>query len=60
MSDFQVVKYKKNKCNFEVLVKPQTVLKYKNGKLQIEDVLYADTIFSNAQKGDKANFEDLK
>eukprot|EP01080_Neovahlkampfia_damariscottae_P001491 gene1491-12108_t len=60
MSDFQVVKYKKNKCNFEVLVKPQTVLKYKNGKLQVDDVIYSETVFTNAQKGDKAKIEDLK
>jgi ribosome maturation protein Sdo1 len=60
MSDYQVVRYKKNKCNFEVLVKPLTVLKYKEGKLKIDEVIYSETIFSNFQKGDKAKLEELQ
>jgi hypothetical protein len=60
MSDYQVVRYKKNKCNFEILVKPLTVLKYKEGKIKMEDVIYSDTIFSNFQKGDKAKLEELQ
>jgi ribosome maturation protein Sdo1 len=53
MAEFAIVKYKDKKNTFEVLCKPGTVLKYREGKLGIDKVLFAETVFKNYAKGDK-------
>ncbi|KAG2379312.1 hypothetical protein C9374_007451 [Naegleria lovaniensis] len=58
--DFSLVKYKKGESNFEVLVKPNTVIAYREGKHKVDDVLYSDEIFANYAKGDKVKEESLK
>lgn len=60
-SDFQVVKYKTQKGVYvEVLVKPQTMIKYREGNLSLKDTIFTDTLYSNHSKGDKVKIEDLK
>eukprot|EP00339_Tiarina_fusa_P006065 CAMPEP_0117030582 /NCGR_PEP_ID=MMETSP0472-20121206/22063_1 /TAXON_ID=693140 ORGANISM="Tiarina fusus, Strain LIS" /NCGR_SAMPLE_ID=MMETSP0472 /ASSEMBLY_ACC=CAM_ASM_000603 /LENGTH=262 /DNA_ID=CAMNT_0004738697 /DNA_START=23 /DNA_END=811 /DNA_ORIENTATION=- len=55
----QLVRYKQGKNNFEIMVKPGTVKKYKNGELDINSVIETDVIFKNQSKGDRANTTDL-
>lgn len=45
--DFQLVRLKKGKTNFEVMVNHSTVQKFRKGELAIESVLYADIVFKN-------------
>jgi len=58
--DFSLVKYKKGEATFEVLVKPNTVMSYREGKLGVDQVIYTDEIFANYSKGDKVKDDSLK
>ena len=52
---FTIARYTKENDHFEVLVKPQKALDYRNGKISgITDVLVAETIFSDANKGTRS------
>lgn len=55
----QLVRYKQGKNTFEIMVKPGTVKKYREGKLDINSVIETDVIFKNQSKGDRANGNDL-
>ena len=47
--------------HFEILVKPQKALDYRNGKIAgITEVLAAETIYSDANKGTRASEEGLR
>lgn len=62
MSDkYTVARMTKDNEHFEVLVKPQKALDYRMGKTAaITEVLAAETIFSDANKGTKASEENLR
>jgi len=62
MSDkFTVARLTKENDHFEILVKPQKALDYRNGKISgITDVLAAETIFSDANKGTKVSEEVMR
>jgi ribosome maturation protein SDO1 len=52
---FTIARYTRENDHFEVLVKPQKALDYRNGKISgITDVLVAETIFSDANKGTRS------
>jgi len=53
------VRYKVGKETFEILTKPGTVLKYRDGKLGFNNVMFSDEIFTDQQKGQRANESDL-
>jgi len=53
------VRYKVGKDSFEILTKPGAVLKFKDGKLGFGNVLFADEIFADQNKGQRANEPDL-
>ncbi len=58
---FTIARYTKENEHFEVLVKPQKALDYRNGKISgITEVLAAETIFSDANKGTRVKDDDLK
>ncbi len=58
---FTIARYTKENEHFEVLVKPQKALDYRNGKISgITEVLAAETIFSDANKGTRVAEEALK
>jgi len=57
--DFQLVRYKTGKDNFEILTKPGNALKFKEGKLGFSNVLFADEIFTDQARGKRANEADL-
>lgn len=55
---FTVARLTRENEHFEVLVKPQKALDYRNGKIPgITDVLAAEIIFSDANKGTKVSEE---
>ena len=55
---FTVARLTKDNEHFEILVKPQKALDYRNGKIPgITDVLAAEIIFSDANKGTKVSEE---
>jgi len=62
MSDkYTVARITKDNEHFEVLVKPQKALDFRMGKIAaITEVLAADTIFSDANKGTKPAEESLR
>jgi ribosome maturation protein SDO1 len=62
MSDkYTVARMKVENEHFEVLVKPEKALDFRMGKLaKITEVLAADTIFSDANKGTKPAEENLR
>jgi ribosome maturation protein Sdo1 len=60
MSKNLVVKYKKNGVNLEVLVVTGTMLPYRNGKMQVNQVLAVEEIFINGSKLEKAKQADVK
>jgi ribosome maturation protein SDO1 len=60
MSDHQLVRFKVGKTHFEVVVKPNTVLQYREGKLGIDKVLIAEEVFKDFRKGDRARTADLE
>jgi ribosome maturation protein SDO1 len=61
MSDkYTVARMTKDNEHFEVLVKPEKALDFRMGKIAgITEVLAAETIFSDANKGTKASEENL-
>jgi len=62
MSDkYTVARITKDNEHFEVLVKPQRALDYRMGKTtSVTEVLAAETIFSDANKGTRASEENLR
>ena len=57
---FTIARLMKDNEHFEVLVKPQKALDYRNGKISsITEVLAAETIFSDANKGTRVAEEKL-
>jgi ribosome maturation protein SDO1 len=58
---FTIARLTKENSHFEVLVKPDKALDYRNGKIAgITEVLAAETIFSDANKGTRVAEEDLR
>ncbi len=58
---FTIARYTKENEHFEILVKPEKALDYRNGKISgITEVLAAETIFSDANKGTRAPEDALK
>jgi ribosome maturation protein SDO1 len=58
---FTVARLTKDNEHFEILVKPQKALDYRNGKISgITDVLAAEMIFADANKGTKVSEEVMK
>merc|ERR1712130_181694 len=53
------VRFKQGKANFEVMVKPGTVKKYREGKLDLSSTIETNVIFKNQSKGDRANVAEL-
>ena len=62
MSDkYTVARMTKDNEHFEILVKPQKALDYRTGKISgITEVLAAETIFADANKGTRASEENLR
>lgn len=56
MSKPCLVKYN----GLELLCKPETVTKYREGKLSVSSTVITDIIFTNSNKGDQASASDLK
>ena len=58
---YTIARFTKDKMHFEILVKPNKALDYRNGKLSgISEVLVTDTIFTDANKGKKASEEQMR
>jgi ribosome maturation protein SDO1 len=58
---FTVARLTRDNEHFEILVKPQNALDYRNGKITaITEVLAAETIFSDANKGTKVSEDSMK
>lgn len=58
---FTIARYSRENEHFEILVKPEKALDYRNGKISgITEVLAAETIFSDANKGTRAPEDALK
>lgn len=58
---FTVARLTKDNEHFEILIKPQKALDYRNGKISgITEVLAAEIIFSDANKGTKVSEEHMK
>ena len=58
---YTIARLTKNKAHFEILVKPQKALSYRNGTLsEISSVLITDQIFSDANKGKKVSEEQMQ
>jgi ribosome maturation protein SDO1 len=58
---YTVARISKGDEHFEVLVKPQKALDYRMGKVSaITEVLAAETVFSDANKGTRASEESLR
>lgn len=58
---FTIARLTKDNQHFEILVKPQKALDYRNGKIAgITEVLAAETIFSDANKGTRVGEDDLR
>jgi len=58
---YTVARLTRTDQHFEVLVKPQKALDYRNGKIAgITEVLAAETIYSDANKGTRASEEGLR
>jgi len=58
---FTVARLTRDNEHFEILVKPNKALDYRNGKLSaITEVLVAETIYSDANKGTRVAEEKLK
>lgn len=52
-SDYQTIRYKRQKHTFEVLVKPHKYFDYLSGKVTLQDLLFTDVVFSHGVKGEK-------
>ena len=58
---YTIARLSRDKVHFEILVKPNKALDYRNGKLLgISEVLVTDQIFTDANKGKKASEEQLR
>src|SRR3990172_2610856 len=58
---YTVARLTKDNEHFEVLVKPQKALDYRTGKIAgITEVLIAETIFADANKGTKVSEEQMR
>ena len=58
---FTVARLTRENEHFEILVKPQKALDYRNGKIAgITEVLAAEMIFADANKGTKVSEEAMK
>ena len=58
---FTIARFTKENEHFEILVKPQKALDYRNGKIfGVTEVLAAETIFSDANKGTRAPDDALR
>jgi ribosome maturation protein SDO1 len=58
---FTVARLTKDNEHFEILVRPQKALEYRNGKISsVTEVLAAETIFSDANKGTKVSEEVMR
>ncbi len=58
---FTIARYTKDNEHFEILVKPEKALDYRNGKIAgITEVLAAETIYSDANKGTRAPEDGIK
>jgi ribosome maturation protein SDO1 len=62
MSDkYTVARFAKDNEHFEILVKPQKALDYRSGKIAgITEVLAAEIIFADANKGTKVSEEQMR
>jgi ribosome maturation protein SDO1 len=59
--DFTIVRHQIGGDKFEILVDPDKGLKYKRGEMgEIRNVLMIDTIFTDANKGEKASADKLE
>ncbi len=58
---YTVARLTKDKEHFEILVKPQKASDYRTGKIaRITEVLVAETIFADANKGTKVSEEQMR
>jgi len=58
---YTIARFSKDGMHFEILVKPDKALDYRMGKLSsLSEVLVAETIFSDANKGTKVSEEALR
>ena len=58
---FTVARLTRENEHFEILIKPQKALDYRNGKISgITEVLAAEIIFSDANKGTKVSEDAMK
>jgi ribosome maturation protein SDO1 len=58
---YTVARLTKDKEHFEILVKPEKALDYRTGKIaRITEVLVAETIFADANKGTKVSEEQMR
>jgi ribosome maturation protein SDO1 len=59
--NYTIAHLTKDKEHFEILVKPQKALDYRTGKIAgITEVLAAETIFADANKGTKVSEEQMR
>jgi ribosome maturation protein SDO1 len=58
---YTIARFSRDKSHFEILVKPNKALDYRNGNLSgISEVLVSDIIFTDANKGKKASEEQMR
>jgi ribosome maturation protein SDO1 len=58
---YTIARLTKDNEHFEILVKPQKALDYRNGKIPgVTEVLIAETIFSDANKGTRVGEDELR
>ncbi len=58
---FTIARFTKDNEHFEILVKPNKALDYRNGKIAgITEVLVAETIFSDANKGTRVGEDEIR
>ncbi|MCJ7423843.1 ribosome assembly factor SBDS [Candidatus Bathyarchaeota archaeon] len=58
---YTVARITKDNEHFEILVKPEKALQYRSGRLaSITEVLVAETIYSDANKGTRASEESIR
>eukprot|EP01095_Lingulamoeba_sp_RSL-Kostka_P010206 TRINITY_DN3635_c1_g1_i1.p1 TRINITY_DN3635_c1_g1~~TRINITY_DN3635_c1_g1_i1.p1 ORF type:complete len:260 (+),score=83.05 TRINITY_DN3635_c1_g1_i1:75-854(+) len=58
--NYQLVRYKVNRNNFEVMVNPGAVMKYRKKTItDIQEVIYSDVIYKNQSKAEQASEADL-
>ena len=58
---YTVARLTKDKDHFEILVKPEKALDYRTGKIAgITEVLVAETVFADANKGTKVSEEQMR